>query len=144
MKVLRWLALALFAGVTAGISAALQTEELRNFSPVPTLVASGLIAVVGVGVGMVVKGVQEGLMMALAIALVGTVTLVLALSLPNVEVVAAAPELILPLRLAGSYLDIALNDHRYGRGADSLWRIATRANAPEGASAWPTGSPMPG
>jgi hypothetical protein len=108
MKVLRWLALALFAGVTAGISAALQTEELRHFSPVPTLVASGLIAVVGVGVGMVVKGVQEGLMMALAIALVGTVTLVLALSLPNVEVVAAAPELILRSVWLGAILILLL------------------------------------
>jgi hypothetical protein len=108
MKVLRWLALVLFAGVTAGISAALQTEELRNFSPVPTLVASGLIAVVGVGVGMVVKGVQEGLMMALAIALVGTVTLVLALSLPNVEVVAAAPELILRSVWLGAILILLL------------------------------------
>jgi hypothetical protein len=108
MKVLRWLALALFARVTAGISAALQTEELRNFSPVPTLVASGLIAVVGVGVGMVVKGVQEGLMMALAIALVGTVTLVLALSLPNVEVVAAAPELILRSVWLGAILILLL------------------------------------
>jgi len=108
MKVLRWFALALFAGVTAGISAALQTEELRNFSPVPTLVASGLIAVVGVGVGMVVKGVQEGLMMALAIALVGTVTLVLALSLPNVEVVAAAPELILRSVWLGAILILLL------------------------------------
>jgi hypothetical protein len=108
MKVLRWLALALFAGVTAGISAALQTEELRNFSPVPTLVASGLIAAVGVGVGMVVKGVHEGLMMALAIALVGTVTLVLALSLPNVEVVAAAPELILRSVWLGAILILLL------------------------------------
>ncbi len=95
MKFLRGLALALFAGIAAGISAALQTEELRNFSVVPGSIAYGLIALVGLGVGMLVKGVQEGLIMALSLTLVGTVTLMLALYLPNVEIVATAPELIL-------------------------------------------------
>ncbi len=95
MKLLRWLILALAAGIAAGASSALQTQELLDFSFVPGNIAYVLVALVGVSVGLLVRGVQEGLLMALAITLVGTVTLFLAIYLPNVEIAATAPEFIL-------------------------------------------------
>jgi hypothetical protein len=95
MKFLRWLALALVAGIAAGASAALQSSELLKFSLVPALFAYALTVLVGVSAGLLVKGVQEGLMMALSITFVGAITLFLALYLPTREVAAAAPELIL-------------------------------------------------
>jgi len=95
MKFLRWLALALVAGIAAGASAALQSGELLKFSPVPALLAYVLIFLVGLSAGFLVKKFQEGLRLALSVTLVGAITLWAALYLPNREVVAAAPELIL-------------------------------------------------
>ncbi len=95
MKFLRWLALALAAGIAAGASSALQTQELLDFSFVSGNIAYALVALVGLSVGFLVRGVQEGLLMALSITLVGTITLFLAIYLPNVEIAATAPELIL-------------------------------------------------
>ncbi|MCL6642698.1 MAG: hypothetical protein K6T71_05190 [Candidatus Bipolaricaulota bacterium] len=95
MKFLRWLVLALVAGIAAGASAALQSSELLKFSLVPALFAYMLIVLAGLSAGLLVQGVQEGLRLALSITLVGAITLFLALYLPNREVVAAAPELIL-------------------------------------------------
>lgn len=95
MRLLRGLLLALVAGVAAGASAALQTQELSGFSPVPGSVAYALVALVGIGVGLLVRGVQEGLIMAISVTIVGTLTLFLAIYLPNIEIAATAPELIL-------------------------------------------------
>jgi hypothetical protein len=95
MKFLRWLALALVAGIAAGASAALHSNELLKFSLVPALPTYVLIVLAGLSAGLLVKGVQEGLGLALSVTVVGAITLFLALYLPNREVVAAAPELIL-------------------------------------------------
>ncbi len=95
MKLLRWLILALVAGIAAGASSALQTNELIDFSPVPGNVAHVLVALVGMSVGLLVRTIQEGLIMAISITAVGTITLFLAIYLPNVEIAATAPELIL-------------------------------------------------
>lgn len=95
MKLIRWLILALAAGIAAGASSALQAGELLGFSPVPSNIAYALVALVGLSVGFLVRGVQEGLIMAISITVVGTVTLFLAIYLPNVEIAATAPELIL-------------------------------------------------
>lgn len=103
MKLLRWLMLALGAGIAAGASAALHTKELFDFSVVPGNVVYALIALVGLSVGFLVRGVQEGLIMALSITLVGTITLFLALYLPNVEIAATAPELLLQSVWIGAF-----------------------------------------
>ncbi len=95
MKLIRWLTLALVAGIAAGASSALQAGELLDFSPVPGNIAYALIALVGLSVGFLVREVQEGLIMAISITVVGTITLFLAIYLPNVEIAATAPELIL-------------------------------------------------
>jgi len=95
MKLLRWLVLALMAGVAAGASSALQAEEFLKFSPVSSSISYVLVALVGFSIGLLVREVQEGLIMALSITLVGVITIFLALYLPNVEIVATAPELIL-------------------------------------------------
>ncbi len=95
MKLIRWLILALVAGIAAGASSALQAGELLDFSPVPGNIAYALVALVGLSVGFLVRGVQEGLIMAISITVVGTITLFLAIYLPNVEIAATAPELIL-------------------------------------------------
>ncbi len=95
MKLLRWLVLALTAGVAAGASSALQAGEFLKFSPVSNNISYALVALVGLSIGLLVREVQEGLIMALSITLVGAITIFLALYLPNVEVVATAPELIL-------------------------------------------------
>lgn len=94
MKFIRWLLLALTAGIAAGASSALQTHELFDFSPVPGNIAYALLALVGFSVGLLVREVQEGLFLALSITLVGTITLFLAIYLPNVEIAATAPELL--------------------------------------------------
>lgn len=95
MKFIRWLVLALAAGIAAGASSALHTKELLDFSLVSGNVTYALIALVGLSVGLLVRGVQEGLLMVLTITLVGTITLFLAIYLPNVEIAATTPELIL-------------------------------------------------
>lgn len=95
MKLIRWLTLALVAGIAAGASSALKAGELLDFSPVPGNIAYALIALVGLSVGFLVREVQEGLIMAISITVVGTITLFLAIYLPNVEIAATAPELIL-------------------------------------------------
>jgi hypothetical protein len=89
----RALALGVVAGVAAGAGAALQAEEFLHFSPVPGTVVYALIVSVGLGVGFLVKGVQEGLLMGILVAIIGTATLFLALYLPNIEI--GVPELIL-------------------------------------------------
>ena len=92
MKLLRWLTLALAAGIAAGASAALQSEEFLNFSPVPGSVVYLLLLLIGLGTGFLVKSVQEGLLMSLLILAIGSITLFLALYVPNIEIV---PEFIL-------------------------------------------------
>jgi hypothetical protein len=87
--------LALVAGVAAGASSALQAGEFLEFSPVPSSVAYVLVLLVGISMGLLVKGVQEGLLTGILITVVGTVTLFLAVYLPNMEIVTTAPELIL-------------------------------------------------
>jgi len=95
MKFIRWLLITLSAGIAGGASSALLSEELINFSLVPDSIAYALIVLVGLSVGFLVKKVQEGLLMALSVTLVSTIALFLAIYLPNVEIVATAPELIL-------------------------------------------------
>ena len=95
MKFIRWLLITLSAGIAGGASSALLSEELINFSLVPDGIAYALIVLVGLSVGFLVKKVQEGLLMALSVTLVSTIALFLAIYLPNVEIVATAPELIL-------------------------------------------------
>ncbi len=94
-KLVRLLLLAPIAGIAAGASAALQAGEFLKFSPVPSNVAYALVLLVGLSVGLLVRGVQEGLLTSVLITIIGTITLFLAIYLPNVEIVATAPELIL-------------------------------------------------
>lgn len=92
-KALRLLALGIVGGVAAGASAALQAEEFLKFSPVPSTVTYLLLVLIGLGAGFLVKGVQEGLLTGIGVALIGTITLFLSLYLPNIEI--GLPELIL-------------------------------------------------
>ncbi len=94
-KAVRLLALGIGGGIAAGASQALQTKEFLLFSPVPNSVSYGMIFLVGVSVGFLVKRVQDGLLMGILIAVLGTATLFLSLYLPNIEIAASAPELIL-------------------------------------------------
>ncbi len=87
--------LTLAAGVAAGSSSALQAREFLEFSPVNNNIAYALVLLIGVSVGLLVKGVQEGLLASILVTLIGTITLFLAVYLPNVEIAATAPELIL-------------------------------------------------
>ncbi|MEM4414324.1 MAG: hypothetical protein QXD59_08615 [Candidatus Caldarchaeum sp.] len=87
------LALGIVGGVAAGASAALQAEEFLKFSPVPSTVTHLLLVLIGLGAGFLVKGVQEGLLTGIGVALIGTITLFLSLYLPNIEI--GLPELIL-------------------------------------------------
>lgn len=83
----------LVGGIAAGASAALQAEEFLKFSPVPSTVAYLLLVLIGLGAGFLVKGVQEGLVTGIGVALIGTATLFLSLYLPNIEI--GIPEFIL-------------------------------------------------
>lgn len=94
-KLVRLLLLVPVAGIATGASAALQAGEFLEFSPVPSNVAYALVLLVGLSVGLLVRGVQEGLLTSVLITIIGTITLFLAIYLPNVEIVATAPELIL-------------------------------------------------
>lgn len=94
-ELVRLLFLALGAGIAAGASSALQAGEFLQFSPVPSNVAYALVLLVGISVGLLVKGVQEGLLMSIVIMVIGTVTLFLSVYVPNIEIAATAPELIL-------------------------------------------------
>ncbi len=87
--------LILAAGVAAGASSALQSGEFLEFSPVPSNIAYALVLLTGFSVGLLVKGVQEGLLTSLCVTVVGTITLFLAIYIANVEITATAPELIL-------------------------------------------------
>ncbi len=91
----RLLVIACVAGVAAGASSALRAGEFLEFSPVPSSIAYVLVLLVGLSVGLLVKGVEEGLLLGISITLIGTITLFLALYLPNVEIASTAPELIL-------------------------------------------------
>lgn len=92
-RAVRLLALGLAGGIAAGASAALQAEEFLKFSPVPSNVTYLLLVLIGLGAGFLVKGVQEGLLTGIGVALIGTLTLFLSLYLPNIEI--GLPELIL-------------------------------------------------
>lgn len=92
-RAVRLLALGIVGGVAAGASAALQAEEFLKFSPVPSAVTHLLLVLIGLGAGFLVKGVQEGLLTGIGVALIGTITLFLSLYLPNIEI--GLPELIL-------------------------------------------------
>lgn len=91
----RLLVLILIAGMAAGASSALQAGEFLEFSPVHSNIAYALILLIGFSVGLLVKGVQEGLLTSIFITVIGTITLFLAIYLPNIEITATAPELIL-------------------------------------------------
>lgn len=94
-KLARLVILILVAGIAAGASSALQAGEFLEFSPVHSNIAYALVLLIGFSVGLLVKGVQEGLLTSLFITVIGTITLFLAIYLPNVEITATAPELIL-------------------------------------------------
>ncbi|GBC75960.1 hypothetical protein HRbin07_00152 [bacterium HR07] len=93
IRLVRMLALGVAGGIAAGASAALQAEEFLQFSPVPGNAAYVLILLTGMGVGLLVKGVQEGLLLGVLVGITGTITLFFSLYLPNIEI--GVPELIL-------------------------------------------------
>lgn len=95
VKLGRLLSIVLVAGIAAGASSALQAGEFLEFAPVPSNAAYALVLLVGISVGLLVKGIQEGLLMSIVITVIGTVTLFLSVYVPNREIAATAPELIL-------------------------------------------------
>ncbi|MCX8103208.1 MAG: hypothetical protein N3E42_02025 [Candidatus Bipolaricaulota bacterium] len=92
-KVVRLLILGIAGGIAAGASAALLAEEFLLFSPVPSNLAYVLLVLIGLGMGFLVKGMQEGLLLGVVVALMGTITLFLSLYWPNIEI--GIPEFIL-------------------------------------------------
>lgn len=107
-EMLHSLLIIIVAGVAAGAALALQTEELLKFAPVPSNVAYVISLLVGFSVGMLTKGMREGILLGLFVTLIGTGVLFLALYLPNIEIVLEVPEPILRSTALGGLFMLAL------------------------------------